>query len=60
MFCTFTIPGNALTKKIGAHITLPIYMCIWSALCMINAACKDFAGVLVVRILLGMAEAGFA
>ncbi|GAA5836632.1 hypothetical protein JCM3766R1_006975 [Sporobolomyces carnicolor] len=60
MFCTFTIPGNALTKKIGAHITLPIYMCIWGALCMINAACKDFAGVLVARILLGMAEAGFA
>ncbi|KIY47040.1 MFS general substrate transporter [Fistulina hepatica ATCC 64428] len=59
-FCCLTFPGVALTKKIGAHITLPLYMMVFGAMVMINAGVKNIGGCLVVRILIGAAEAGFA
>nr|XP_031858636.1 uncharacterized protein CI109_006016 [Kwoniella shandongensis]KAA5525708.1 hypothetical protein CI109_006016 [Kwoniella shandongensis] len=59
-FCTLVIPGVMLTRKIGPRFTIPGYMIGWGVMSMISAACKNFAGMLVVRILLGAFEAGFA
>ncbi|KAG7445412.1 MFS general substrate transporter [Guyanagaster necrorhizus] len=59
-FCTLTVPAIALSKKIGAKVALPLYMITFGGMCMINAAVKNFAGCLVVRLFIGAAEAGFA
>lgn len=49
-FACLVVPGVMLTRKIGPKITIPGYMFGWGAMAMINAACKNFAGVLVVRL----------
>lgn len=49
-FSTLAIPGVMLTRKIGPHWTIPGYMIGWGMMAMLNAACKNFAGVLVVRL----------
>ncbi|KAK0460431.1 major facilitator superfamily domain-containing protein [Desarmillaria tabescens] len=59
-FCTLTIPAIALSKKIGAKVALPLYMFTFGGICMANAAVKNFAGFLMVRLFLGAAESGFA
>ncbi|KAK8870117.1 hypothetical protein IAR55_000687 [Kwoniella newhampshirensis] len=59
-FCVLVVPGVMLTRKIGPRITIPGYMLGWGAMAMINVACRSFASVLVVRLLLGAFEAGFA
>ncbi|KAK0460434.1 major facilitator superfamily domain-containing protein [Desarmillaria tabescens] len=59
-FCTLTVPAIALSKKIGAKVALPLYMFTFGGMCMINAAVKNFAGCLVVRLFLGAAESGFS
>ncbi|GAA5957126.1 hypothetical protein JCM10213_001514, partial [Rhodosporidiobolus nylandii] len=59
-FCLLTVPANMLTKKVGAHITLPTYMIIWGGLASVNAAAKTAGQVMAIRVLLGAAEAGFA
>ncbi|OWZ33331.1 high-affinity nicotinic acid transporter [Cryptococcus neoformans C23] len=59
-FACLVVPGVMLTRKIGPRFTIPGYMLGWGAMAMINAGCKNFAGVLVVRLILGAFEAGFA
>lgn len=49
-FSTLAIPGVMLTRKIGLRWTIPGYMVGWGTMAMLNAACKNFAGVLVVRL----------
>lgn len=49
-FSTLAIPGVMLTRKIGPRWTIPGYMIGWGAMATLNAACKSFAGVLVVRL----------
>lgn len=49
-FACLVVPGVMLTRKIGPKITISGYMFGWGAMAMINAACKNFAGVLVVRL----------
>ncbi|ODQ58348.1 hypothetical protein WICANDRAFT_70275 [Wickerhamomyces anomalus NRRL Y-366-8] len=55
----FDLPFNILTKKYGAKWVLPSLMISWGVLTMITAACKNFAGTLVVRLLIATAESGF-
>lgn len=55
----FDLPCNILTKKYGARWVLPTLMLCWGALTTLTAACKNFAGTLVVRLLVGTFEAGF-
>ncbi|EAL19013.1 hypothetical protein CNBI0260 [Cryptococcus deneoformans B-3501A] len=59
-FCLLVVPSVMLTRKIGPKWTIPGYMIGWGGMAMINAGCKNFAGVLAVRLLLGAFEAGFA
>lgn len=47
-FSTLAIPGVMLTRKIGPRWTIPGYIFGWSAMVMLNVACTNFAGVLVI------------
>lgn len=49
-FSTLAVPGVMLTRKIGPRWTIPGYMIGWGSMAMLNAACTNFAGVLVVRL----------
>ncbi|RDW78369.1 hypothetical protein BP5796_06221 [Coleophoma crateriformis] len=59
-FCVMVVPGVMLTRKIGPRWTIPGYMIGWGAMAMISAAARSFASQLVIRLLLGAFEAGFA
>ncbi|ORY24762.1 major facilitator superfamily domain-containing protein [Naematelia encephala] len=59
-FCVLVVPGVMLTRKIGPRWTIPGYMIGWGSMAMLSAACKNFGGMLAVRIILGAFEAGFA
>lgn len=49
-FCLLVVPSVMLTRKIGPKWTIPGYMIGWGGMAMINAGCKNFAGVLAVRL----------
>lgn len=49
-FSTLAVPGVMLTRKIGPRWTIPGYMIGWGSMAMLNAACTNFASVLVVRL----------
>ncbi|KUI66208.1 hypothetical protein VM1G_02428 [Cytospora mali] len=53
------LPLNMLTKRFSGKIMLPLLMTGWGALAMLQVACTNFAGMLVVRLLLAALEAGF-
>ncbi|ODN79290.1 hypothetical protein L202_03302 [Cryptococcus amylolentus CBS 6039] len=59
-FCLLAVPSMMLTRKVGPRWTVPGYMIGWGSMAMINAGCKNFGGVLAVRLLLGAFESGFA
>ena len=48
-----------LTRKLSARWTLPSYILFWGVTVILSPACHNFAGLAVLRILLGVAEAGF-
>ncbi|KAK1921097.1 major facilitator superfamily domain-containing protein [Papiliotrema laurentii] len=58
-FCFMAYPGTYLTKRFGAKLMLPLYMFGWGVMALANAAVKNFAQCLVVRLLLGMFEGCF-
>lgn len=58
-FCTMAIPGALMTKRFGPHRMLPLYMIGWGSMAMLNAACKNYGGVVAVRMILGMFEGFF-
>lgn len=49
-FSTLAIPGVMLTRKIGPKWTIPGYMIGWGTMAMVNAACVNFAGAVIVRL----------
>ncbi|KAL0943445.1 major facilitator superfamily transporter [Colletotrichum truncatum] len=53
------LPLNLLTKKFSGRIMLPALMVGWGAMALLQAACKNFGGMLAIRLLLGAFEAGF-
>ncbi|KPM39235.1 putative transporter [Neonectria ditissima] len=58
-FGTLDLPLNLLTKKFTAKWVLPILMVIWGSIATLQIATHNFAGILVLRLLLGACEAGF-
>lgn len=58
-FGTLDLPLNLLTKKFTAKWVLPTLMVVWGGIATIQIATKNFAGLLVLRLILGAAEAGF-
>ncbi|KAF2140326.1 uncharacterized protein K452DRAFT_289072 [Aplosporella prunicola CBS 121167] len=59
-FCGLCLPANLVTRKYQPKWFLIAFMVSWGTMAMICAACKNFAQMLAVRLLLGVAEAGFA
>ncbi|KAK2927940.1 MFS transporter superfamily [Fusarium oxysporum f. sp. vasinfectum] len=53
------LPLNLLLKKFSGRIMLPCLMVGWGSMALLQAACKNFAGMLAIRLLLGAFEAGF-
>ncbi|KAL1594694.1 hypothetical protein SLS59_008744 [Nothophoma quercina] len=53
------LPLNMLTKKWSGRVMLPGLMVGWGAMALVQCAAKNFAGLLVIRLLLGAFEAGF-
>ncbi|KAK6585760.1 hypothetical protein PZA11_002487 [Diplocarpon coronariae] len=53
------LPLNLLTKRFSGKIMLPILMIGWGSLALIQCAAKNFGGLLAIRLLLGICEAGF-
>jgi len=47
---TFVIPAVMLTRKIAPKWTVPWYIFGWGFMATINAACTNYAGVMMVRI----------
>ncbi|ETS86034.1 hypothetical protein PFICI_04059 [Pestalotiopsis fici W106-1] len=53
------LPLNMLTKRFSGKVMLPGLMFAWGAMALFQNAAKNFAGLLVIRLLLGAFEAGF-
>lgn len=47
------LPLNMLTKRFSGRIVLPGLMVGWGIMALVQAACKSFAPMLVIRLLLG-------
>ncbi|KAH7020698.1 major facilitator superfamily domain-containing protein [Microdochium trichocladiopsis] len=54
----FDLPLNLLTKRFLARVMLPTLMTGWGAMSLIQAGCKSFAPLLVVRLILAALLAG--
>ncbi|KAG9188125.1 hypothetical protein G6011_02048 [Alternaria panax] len=53
------LPLNLLTKKWSGRVMLPSLMVGWGAMALFQCALHNFAGILVIRLLLGAFEVGF-
>ncbi|KAL7420442.1 hypothetical protein Q5752_004392 [Cryptotrichosporon argae] len=49
-----------LTRRFGAHVTMPSFILAWGIAAAATAAVKTYAQLMVVRILLGLAEAAYS
>ncbi|CAO3628867.1 unnamed protein product [Mucor fragilis] len=59
VFTIFTLPSNAVSKAVGAHLWIPTLMSSWAAVTWAHALIYDFRGFLIVRVLIAITEAGF-
>ncbi|PWY69070.1 MFS general substrate transporter [Aspergillus heteromorphus CBS 117.55] len=53
------LPWNLLLKRYGGRITLSFMTVVWGILALCQCAVKDFGGMIAVRMILGVFEAGF-
>jgi MFS transporter, ACS family, tartrate transporter len=58
-YCLFEVPSNLLMEKIGARLWIGRIMITWGILSGATAFCAGPYSFLVLRFLLGVAEAGF-
>jgi MFS family permease len=59
VFTIFTLPSNAIVKRIGAHLWIPILMNSWAIVTWAHALIHSFGGFMAVRVFIGVTEAGF-
>ncbi|KAI9285182.1 major facilitator superfamily domain-containing protein [Umbelopsis sp. AD052] len=59
IFTIFTLPTNAIVKKVGAHNWIPFIMFAWGIVTWAHIFVKDYKSYLVVRIFIAITEAGF-
>lgn len=58
-YATFEVPSNMILKKIGKQsIFLPTIMLFWGIIMVCMGVVKDFKGLFVTRLLLGVFESG--
>ncbi|KAK6382112.1 hypothetical protein LTS17_003997 [Exophiala oligosperma] len=53
------LPLNLLTKRFSGKVMLPSLMFGWGSLSLIQCAAKNFGGMLAIRLILAVFEAGF-
>lgn len=53
------LPLNMLTKRFSGWVMLPALMLGWGSIALIQCAATDFGGLLALRLILGVFEAGF-
>ncbi|KAI8379619.1 major facilitator superfamily domain-containing protein [Radiomyces spectabilis] len=59
MFTVFALPTNAIVRRVGAHLWIPILMTSWAITTWAVIFLKDFAGYMVIRVFIALTEAGF-
>jgi MFS family permease len=57
-YVLFAVPSNLLLARIGARVWIPIIMVCWGVVSLCNAWVKDAPSFYLVRLLLGIGEAG--
>ncbi|KAI4734515.1 MFS general substrate transporter [Aureobasidium sp. EXF-12298] len=57
-YCAFEVPSNMLLKRLRPSIWLPSIMVAWGIVMTLMGLVKDFNGLLIARIFLGVTEAG--
>jgi ACS family tartrate transporter-like MFS transporter len=58
-YCLFEIPSNLILERVGARIWIARIMVVWGIVSMGMILVSDRASFYTVRVLLGVAEAGF-
>ncbi|KAI5247670.1 MFS general substrate transporter [Aureobasidium subglaciale] len=53
------LPLNMLTKRFSGRVMLPALMLGWGAMALVQSAAKNFGGLLALRLVLAVFEAGF-
>ncbi|CDH48430.1 mfs general substrate transporter [Lichtheimia corymbifera JMRC:FSU:9682] len=59
LFTIFTLPSNFISKRIGAHLWIPIMMNSWGIVTWAHSLVHNYASFFVVRMLIAVTEAGF-
>ncbi|KAF8321352.1 MFS general substrate transporter [Clavulina sp. PMI_390] len=57
-YAAFEVPSNLLMKKIGPNRWFPFQVVCWGIVCLTIAFTQNFAGLCIVRVFLGITEAG--
>ena len=57
-YAAFELPSNLLLKKLRPSVWLPIIMIAWGTVTTLTGIVKDYHGLLIARVFLGVAEAG--
>lgn len=57
-YSAFEVPSNLLLKKLRPSRWLPTIMIAWGVVMTLMGLVRDFKGLLIARIFLGIAEAG--
>ncbi|KZF23930.1 allantoate permease [Xylona heveae TC161] len=58
-FCLLDLPMNLLLKRFSGKIMLPTLMIGWGSMTMLQCAAHNWAGLIVLRLIMGAFEAGF-
>lgn len=59
-YCFFEIPSNMALARFGARVWIARIMVTWGAMTMLMGAVQNELSLYIVRIMLGIAEAGFS
>src|SRR5215210_4508726 len=57
-YALFQVPAGWASDRFGARTMLTIYIILWSGFTILTGAATTFVGLLVARLLCGVAEAG--
>ena len=58
-YCVFEVPSNVIMDKVGARIWIARIMISWGIISGLTAFVTGATSFLIIRVLLGAAEAGF-
>jgi MFS family permease len=59
-YILFEIPSNIFIKKLKPSNWLSLIMLIWGIATICQGLCHNFGGLIACRVIIGLAEAGYA